>query len=168
VVPEGPEAGLKSLHFTCEHLDGWAGYISRSLQSLYGKGDDLLCFQARGGPRTPQVAVELRETDGSRWIATTAIGVQWRRVALPLTAFRYWQDSPTGKKRGGAKDRLRPGQVCRIQFGLSSTHTPAVGGGRREFWISGLGTARDPATDIIRGHEMPPTFEPLSPAYKVY
>lgn len=48
-----------------------------------------------------QLAVEHIERDGSRWIAVSELTNTWRRVGLPLAAFRYWRDSVTKEKRGG-------------------------------------------------------------------
>ena len=66
---------------------------------------NLLCLWAKGGKTTPQMAIELAERDGSRWIAVIDLSTEWRRYALSPHRFRFWRDgSPEG--RGGKGDRL--------------------------------------------------------------
>lgn len=101
--------------------------------------DDLLCLWVRGGDRTPQVVVEVDETDGSRWIAVVPLTPHWRRVVLEADAFRFFRDgSPAG--RGEAGDRLRLERARRVAFGLAtglSTHPD----GDHIIEIDELGTA---------------------------
>jgi hypothetical protein len=82
-------------------------------------GHDLVCLDARGPTGTPQVALEIDETDGSRWVQAMDLTRDWRRQVLEAASFRFFKDgSPAG--RGGPGDRLHLDRAGRISFGLAS------------------------------------------------
>ena len=171
LVDDIPEKGMKSFHFLCENFEGWDGYITKTLDlPLYKNGDNLICFKAKGDSNTPQIAVELQENDGSRWFATVPVNTNWQHVFLPVNSFKYWPESPTKEKRGGNNDKIQPENVCRINFGLSTSHTPySATEARHEFFVSEIGTASDPVlSEIFNETENSPVFETISPSYKVY
>ncbi|NOY82872.1 MAG: hypothetical protein GXP31_17885 [Kiritimatiellaeota bacterium] len=150
-------------------LPGWNTYYSPQLPALYGKGDDLLCFYARGDAATPQLAVEVDEADGARWIATVPLGPDWRYVVLAPEDFGYWPDSKAGDTRGGPGDRLKCADARQLCFGLTHSHTPRVGRGPHTFWIDDIGSARSPFGDTLaRALESLPSIETLYPSYKTY
>jgi len=168
LVPEGP-GGNSCLRMDFDRLQGWEIRHSPEVSQLFGPGHDFVTFLARSGEPMAQLAVEIMERDGSRWIAVAELTHAWRRVGLPLAAFQYWQDSPTKGKRGGQNDRLRAEQAVRICFGMSASHTPAMVGGSHTVWLTDVGSARDPlaAADLA----LPPadlSLEGLYPRYKTH
>jgi hypothetical protein len=168
VVPEGPD-GTPCLRLDIADYVGWDGRLSPVLDGIYGAGDDFLTFLGKGDARTPQVAVEVQEADGSRWIATASLTTGWRRIGLAVDDFRYWPDSKTKGKRGQAGDHLHPDQAARINFGLASTHTTAIGGGAHTFWIADLGSAENPigsATGMVS--TLTGSIPTIYPRYKVF
>jgi len=171
IVDDVPQKGMKSFHYLCREFEGWDGFLTKKLETpLYKKGDNLLCFQVRGDQGTPQIAVELQEEDGSRWIATTPVNTNWQHVFLPVSSFKYWGDSTTKTNRGGKNDKMRPEKVYRVGFGLSLSHTPSSATeSRHEFFISEIATANDSVlSKILSKTEKQPILESISPAYKVY
>jgi hypothetical protein len=161
--------GGTCFQFSASSLTGWDGYLSPSISELFAEGNDLLTFRGKGSPATSQVAVEIQETDGSRWIAVAALGIEWRRVSLGLDDFSYWPDSPTGGRRGAGSDQLQPRQACRIGFQLSQSHTTKVARGKHEFWIADVGTCRNPVAEMeSKGPHTSESFETIYPRYKVY
>lgn len=168
IVNEGP-AGKSCFRFTTENLTGWDGYMSPDRRELFGAGDDLFTFFAKGSERTTQVAVEIQEEDGSRWIAVARIGPQWRRVALELDDFKYWPDASSRSGRGGAGDQLNPAQARRVSFQLAQSHTTDVAPGKHTFWIAEIGTCKNPVSGmntVPAGDTHP--LEGVFPRYKVY
>jgi hypothetical protein len=143
LVPEGPEATF-CLRMDIERLQGWEIRHSPEVARLFGQGDDFVTFCARSGEPMAQLAVEIIERDGSRWIAVAELPHAWRRVGLPLAAVTYWQASASMGRRGGKGDRLRTDQAVRICFGMSASHTPAMVGGAHTVWLADVGSARDP------------------------
>ena len=70
-------------------------------------------MRAKGDERTTQVAVELREKDGSRWIAAITITPRLEPVLVPLSQFHYWKDNES-RDRGGAGDQVRLSEVASL------------------------------------------------------
>ena len=171
IVDDMPQKGMKSFHYLCKKFEGWDGFLTKKLDHpLYKKGHDLLCFRVRGDSGTPQIAIELQETDGSRWIATTPVNTNWQHAFLPVSSFKYWGDSTAKLNRGGENDEMRPEKVCRISFGLSLSHTPSSASeAQHEFFVSDISTGSDSVlSKVFSKVGKPPTFESISPSYKVY
>ncbi len=143
------------------NLTGWET-LEASVARPGGPDDNMVTFRAQGGPDTTMLAVELRERDGSRWIAAVPINDRWRRYALPTAAFRLW-DPDNRSARGKAGDGLRLTEVASVAVGLAFTHT-TLPGGRHLYRFADLGTGRGP--DLVR--YTPPTLDTLSPVYKLY
>ncbi len=153
-------------------MTGWDTFESTEMESPFPAGHVLTQFWAKGDGRTDRLAIEWREKDGSRWIATVPLAPAWKRYALLPTAFQYWQDSAS-QGRGGPGDRFNPARARRLTFGLSYTHTPTVGGGRHEFYIDEIATATMPEgmtgiENILQADPVVPIIEGISPAYKLY
>ena len=167
-VPEGP-GGETCFRFTTKNLTGWDGYLSPDVAQLFGPQHDLFTFMAKGSPRTSQVAVEIQEQDGSRWIAVASIGPEWQRIALEPREFTYWPDSNTRTRRGGAGDHLQPDQARRVNFQLAQSHTTAVPPGEHTFWIADIGTCTNPVAGMqTAASSMETSFETIYPRYKVH
>jgi hypothetical protein len=165
VVSEGP-GGSACVRLDVADLQGWDVYHSPELPAVFGSGHELFTFLAKGDARSSQLAVEVIERDGSRWIATAPLSAEWSRVALRLEDFKYWNDS-RAKGRGRAGDRLRPESAARVSLGFSSSHTPAVGGGAHTAWLADVGSARDPLA-AAGVPVQPGPIEGVYPRYKVF
>ncbi len=168
VVPDGPE-NQPCFRFWTGNLTGWDGYLSRDVPLLFGPDHGLLTFLAKGSASTRQLVVELQEQDGSRWMAVVDIGPQWQRIGLDANDFRYWPDSPTRDRRGGAGDQLQTAQVRRIGFQLARSHIPSLAPGEHGFAIAEVGTCVHPIKNLVPTtlpHDQP--LETLFPRYKVY
>ncbi len=168
-VQDAPEGGGTCLALATERLTGWLTYASPPLEGMFPAGHELLCMAAKGDARTPQLAIELNERDGSRWIAVIALEARWKRYALRPQDFRYWADSPTGPRRGGHADRFAPANAVRIVLGLSQSHTQAVDAGPHTLRVACIGTAPNPfgGIGVDPARQLPP-IESVWPAYKVY
>ncbi|MBN8217121.1 MAG: hypothetical protein J0L75_10810 [Spirochaetes bacterium] len=102
------------------------------------KDAPLIVLSMKGEGASPQVAVELDEADGSRWIATVDLSPEMKRYVLLPGRFKAW-DTKAKEKAGLAMER-----VAKISFGLAGTHTPRVSRGDHTLWIGAIGTAEDP------------------------
>jgi len=169
VVAGGPDGAGKCLEIRTEDFSNWNTYASPRIEGLFPEGCELLCFQAKGDADTPQLSVEMNETDGARWIAVVPLTEAWTRHVLAPDDFAYWPDSKTGKERGQFGDRFRPEAAATIVFGLARSHTRKVGAGAHTFRIDDVGAARHPFPDLHLAAE--PPFLPLEsiwPPYKLY
>ena len=155
---EGPGAWKLALD-----LDGWDGFTA-DVAGAFGEDRELLTFQARGDEGTPQLSIEIREKDASRWIATVPLTPEWRSYALRPQDFPYWFDSPAN--RGAPGDCLRPPEAESITIALSGSHTPKVQAGPHTVWVKGLGTAAAPAGAVP--DFAVPEIEALSPSYMLF
>jgi hypothetical protein len=154
-----------ALHVVIENLTGWDTLAGPPLDHAFPVGQTLTCFRAKGGPRTRQLAVEWRERDGSRWIATVRLGTNWNRYVLTPEAFHPWEP-PAG--RGGVGDHLRAENAVRFTVGLAFSHT-SVEAGPNEYWFADLGTAANPFGEFTPPAAPDlPRLETLSPGYQCY
>jgi len=169
VVAGGHDGTGHCLRYYTAALTGWNTFTAPPQKEMFPPRHELLCFWAKGDPHTPQLSVEVDEKDGSRWIAVVSLGTDWQHYVLAPDDFLYWNDSPTGSKRGGSGDHLNPAKAVSLVLGLAQTHTAAVGGGPHTFWVDDFGTAPNPVADYRPGPA--PLFVPLetlTPAYKLY
>ncbi|HUT92350.1 MAG TPA: hypothetical protein VMY37_22840 [Thermoguttaceae bacterium] len=144
-------------------LEGWDTF-SQPIEGAFVEGETLFCFRARGDADTPQLAIECRERDGSRWIATVELVDEWRRYVLRPRDFVYWPDSPA--HRGGVGDCFKPGGATDISIGLSQSHTPQCKPGMHTFSFGDLATAADPSGE--ESEYQVPNVEGLCPSYTLY
>lgn len=158
----GPEAaGMQVLRHEIGNLTGWET-LEADLSRPGGDGDNLILFSARGGDSTAAVAVELRERDGSRWMAAVPLSARWQRYAVPASAFRLWDPDKTSG-RGAPGDQLNLRNAATAAVGLAFTHT-SVPGGRHLYWFADLGSAAGPDQPSYAV----PTLDTISPVYKLY
>lgn len=168
VVPQGPQ-GQSCFRFQAKNLTNWDGYMSPTVDHLFGPQHDLLSFLVKGGPSTRQLVVEIQEEDGSRWMTVLDIGPEWQRVGLGPEDFQYWVDSPTRNRRGAAGDHLRPQQARRIGLQLAFSHTTAVAPGEHSFFVADIGSCAHPFNNLaITPPDAGQTLETILPRYKVY
>lgn len=170
-VAQGAAPGRGALHIAIADLTGWDTFRAPLAPNPFPAGHTWTVLRARGDKATPELAVEWTEKDGSRWIAVAPLATEWRPVALPPSAFRYWHDSAS-KGRGGPGDAFHPENAAQLTIGLAVTHTAASGGGRHEFWIDSVGTAPAPegaAREALgRAEQEAPPIEAIAPPYKLY
>jgi len=155
------DGATPALYHEIGNLSGW-DTLETSLTRPGGEGDNLVTFRARGSDRTTALAVEMRERDGSRWIAVTPVTTKWQRHALPVSAFARW-DPERKSGRGAAGDHLNLRDVTTVATGLAFTHT-TVPGGRHAYWFSDLGATHGPEVRSFTA----PTLDTVSPEYKLY
>ncbi len=167
LVPDGPQ-GEKCFHFTTRNFTGWDGYASPTTQ-LFGPQHDLFTFTAKGDPNTPQIAVEIQEQDGSRWIAVATLTPKWQRIVLDPHDFKHWPNSNKQARRGGTGDQLRPATARRVIFQLAQSHTAEVAAGQHAFWVADIGTCINPVAGMqLKLSSAETSFETIFPRYKVY
>ncbi|OGV61657.1 MAG: hypothetical protein A3K19_15250 [Lentisphaerae bacterium RIFOXYB12_FULL_65_16] len=130
----------RCLRIQIEGLNNWDTFATPI--PPFPAGHSLLCFQAKGDATTSQVAVELDESDGSRWIATVDITPEWAEYVLAPTEFAVWE--PKSK----AARQFNPAAAARLSFGLASSHTSKVPKGTRALWVDTVGTAPNPYGNV--------------------
>jgi len=144
-------------------LEGWDNF-SQPIGGAFAEGETLFCFRARGDAHTPQLSIECRERDGSRWIATVELRDAWQRYVLRPRDFVYWPDAAVA--RGGMGDCFRPDRAASVSIGLSHSHTPQCEPGRHTFQFGDLATAADPSWE--QSEYRVPNVEALCPSYMLY
>ena len=161
VAGEGPVD--TALHVTISRLDNWDIFTSPVLERPFPDGHTLTVFFARGGPKTTELAVEWRERDGSRWIATVPLAQEWRQYVLAPEDFDFWESVPA---RAGS--RFNPAAAEQCSIGLALSHTRLFGE-RHEYWVGPFGTAvRTPGHERMLTSFTPPLLDILSPGYKFF
>ena len=159
------ESGTNCLMFDIKEFSGWDTFQT-SLQQPFSPDCELMCFQAKGSPKTTQIAVEWSEKDGSRWIASVDITTAWRSYVLAPQDFKYWFDSPTLARRGFGGDKFHPENADKLSIGLAMTHT-IVPSGDHQFWLCQMGVAKVPPGGIQVKYDLP-VIEGICPEYKFY
>jgi hypothetical protein len=154
----------KALHVKIGHLGGWETLTSPALVRPFPPGQTLTCFRAKGGPRTRQLALEWREANGSRWIATVDLTPEWKDYTLPPDRFKAWPVPAPGENRGV----FHPDKAVSCCVGLAMSHT-AVEGDQHEYWFDDLGTATSPfGEDVVPAESQVPVLESISPSYQCF
>ena len=141
----------------------WETWVAPANSVKIPANAQYLRVEAKGD--APSLSIELKEEDGSRWIASFALKKDWETFLLPRNAFRVWA-SP---KRAGAGDGVRFEKVKEVVIGLSDTHTPGVTkDGSYRYAIRHLEALTDVADVGARFY--PPAFslEGIAPNYKSY
>ncbi len=164
-VRAAPPPADWALHVVVSNLDGWDTFMSPETSGAFAPGHVLTVLSARGGPETPQLAVEWTERDGSRWIAVIPLFPEWRQYVLAPDDFLYWESIPTRGRRG---DCFKPENAVKLSVGVAHSHTGRLSG-RREYWVAAIGTAPStPEYEELASALSPPPLEILSPRYKFF
>ena len=164
VEPSGDPEVPDALHVKISRLDNWDTIVSSPIEQPFPPGFDTTVFWAKGGPDTPEMAIEWREKDGSRWIGVVKLTTEWVRYVLTPDDFKYWPDNPS-KGRGGSSDRFNPANAQIISLGLATGITKQEAGKSYEFWIADIKAVKNKfASEDFN----PPVLESLSPAYKTH
>ncbi len=127
------------------------------------EGDDVLRFRASGDGRATALIVEVREQDGSRWMATVPLTGEEREIGIHRSAFKFWYDGSPAN-RGGAGDMPDFAHIAALQIGFAASHQ-MLHAGRYLYTIRGLATGRCSAEVITPSL---PKLEGFSPPYKLF
>lgn len=170
VEPGGAASSGHALRIWTDRLPGWSNHTAPLVgDRLFTPGHTLLGFWAKGDRETPQMLAEVRESDGSRWMAVVPLTTDWSRVVLTPDDFQFWPDSSTHGRRGGSGDRLRPEAASGLILGLARSHTPGLSDGPHAFWVDEIGTAPDPFAGLTSSPAPAfPVLETVSPSYKTF
>ncbi|HSV75272.1 MAG TPA: hypothetical protein VLH79_16070 [Chthonomonadales bacterium] len=162
VAPSGAAGVGSALHVRMRNLTGWDTLTGPPLIASPSRDHNLVIFQARGGPRTTALSIEVREQDGSRWIAVVPLSRSWRRYAVHVADFALWDPEGTSG-RGQRGDRLHLERAREITAGLAFSHT-RLPHGAHEYWFADPGTGAGPNWERFR----PLTLDTLSPVHKYH
>jgi hypothetical protein len=156
--------GGKALHVKISHLGGWETLTSPRLARPFPPGDTLTCFRAKGSAHTRQLALEWREDNESRWIATVNLSTEWKNYTLLPDRFKAWPAPASGERRG----HFEPQRAVSCCVGVALSHT-ALEGDHHEYWFDDLGTAANPFGDDAPPAEAEiPALESVSPSYQCF
>ncbi len=132
--------------------EGWDTH-AHALPSRFDAGANALCFWARASEHTPQMAVELDEQDGSRWIAVVDLTAIWKRYVLTAARFKFWRDGSPRPR--GPDERLDLAKARRVSFGIAFGIT-AQPPGDHTLWIDEVGAAK---ADVPPGADRSATLD---------
>jgi hypothetical protein len=142
---------------------GWDTFAREGLKTPFPGNNKLTCLWLKAAPQTKEIAVEWREQDGARWIATVPTTPDWRHVVLAPTDFKFWaQGSPKG--RGGKGDLLNPQAAVQLNIGVAGSHT-SIPKGNHQFWVDQIGTAPWPMPPEILDRQSSLDLDMFSDAY---
>ena len=154
------------LHLSTVPLVGWDVFHSPRGMRFFGDGETMFAFTAKADETNTVLSVEFVESDGSRWIATAPVGVDWTRVTLSRDDFRHWRDS-SAKGRGGPGDHFNPARAVDIGLGFSQSHTPVMAGRVGSIYFRDFGSCRDPFAGAVVGTDVRvPEQDGVYPRYK--
>ncbi|MBI4976625.1 MAG: hypothetical protein HZC28_04040 [Spirochaetes bacterium] len=94
----------------------------------FAEGENAIGFHVRTTEETPNIAVELDEKDGTRWIAVVDTADEWRTCVLTAADFKF---RGGGKRTDAAKTGIAWNTVGRISFGLAAGLTTHPNGDHR-------------------------------------
>lgn len=146
------EGARPVMHVDIPHLKGWR--IISTTPTAEIPREAIMSFWARGTSETTALAVEWKEKDGSRWIATVPLEETWHFYALQPKDFPFWYDSQS-LRRGGHGDRVHPENAEAITFGLAMTHTK-LSAGPHSFEIGDIGVSAPVAGEQLKEAEIKP------------
>lgn len=141
---------------------GWDTYAF-PVASAPPAGDNVLRFRGAALGMANAVTIEVREKDGSRWLAVAPLQPEEREVGIHRDAFVYWRDS-LSSGRGGRDDRVRFEHAESIVAGFALTHQN-LATGPHGFVMRHVATGRLDETFVA---PTVPKLEGLCPSYKVF
>ncbi|MHB0999181.1 MAG: hypothetical protein ACYC27_08035 [Armatimonadota bacterium] len=157
-------SGRTSLRVNMADLQGFEFLGSPDISNAFPGDNNLTILSAKGSEHTTQIAVRWEEKDGSRWISVIPVSDKWRQYILRPSDFK-WHGGDSSRQNTS----FNPKNASRIAFGLSWGDTGQIAG-KYEYWIDGVSTATDSVEykNLYGGNTIPPDFETLSPAYKLF
>jgi hypothetical protein len=152
------EKGLFYFQADIQHFSRWDTFRGPFRSS---PGHNVLWLKAKGSDNLRQMVVEIREDDGSRWVAVANLPHQWQEIALLQTDFQFLSDgSPHG--RGGPEDCLAIEKAAWLQFGMSYDFSPHAAADY-QICIQQAGTAKIELPDGFGK----PLFEKVLPVFSI-
>ncbi|MBQ5841230.1 MAG: hypothetical protein IIW40_04670 [Clostridia bacterium] len=131
----GSPTGTKALHMNLKDARGWD---SQGFKSV-GIGYQSIGLWAKGDKNTPEMSVEVREADGSRWFAVLQLTEKWQYYVLGPNDFTYWQWSSTNTtERGGANDRVNIKDTIGVSFGISFSYCKNSEFGEKNIYVDSV------------------------------
>ncbi|MHB0997667.1 MAG: hypothetical protein ACYC27_00360 [Armatimonadota bacterium] len=161
VEPSGSPQVPNALHTRIRHLSKWDMIINNDIHNPFPEGYTGTAFWVKGGPNTPELAIEWKERDGTRWISVVKLTTEWKRYALLPEDFKFW-DGPVAARRETSFD---PKNVERLSFLLSDGITKQKLNAPHEYWVSDVRAVKDEYANL---DFTPPILESISPVYKTY
>ena len=158
--------------FVVPHFGGGWWSLDRDFDAPPARaGEGVICFWAKGDAKTPELSLELKEKDGSRWVAPFPLTQEWRCCVLVPQAFIYWPDNPS-KNRGGVGDGVRLENVVSLRWGISGSHTSSVlmeDATEHRITVGSVALAQAvPAVLAALAPAARPDLEGVSPGYKLF
>lgn len=157
-----PESDGLRLQADFENAAGWCSMTFAA--SPPPADHNVVRIRADLGGVAEKLVVEVREQDGSRWLASASPVEGSDAFVLHAKQFAFWTDS-SSQGRGGQGDYLRLSQAESVAIGFASTHQVIVPG-MHELLL------RSVETGALAGEEASnptaPPLEGLCPAYKVF
>lgn len=141
---------------------GWDTYTF-PVSSAPPADDNVLRFRGAALGRAKAVTIEVRERDGSRWLAVAPLDPEEREIGIHNNSFVYWRDSMSAG-RGGEGDRVRFENVEAIVAGFALTHQ-TLATGPHGFTIRQVATGHLDETFVA---PEVPKLEGLCPSYKTF
>jgi hypothetical protein len=112
--------GVKCLRIDIRNFSRWDTFRSPFASR---PGHNALALRIKGSGNLRQAVVEIREKDGSRWVACAAVLPQWQDVVMLQTDFQFLPDgSPAGRGKSG--DTLSIENAACLQIGMSYDFSP--------------------------------------------
>jgi len=153
----------KALCVHIERYSGWDVWATPNDIVTIPADTEYLRVKAKGD--VPALAIELKEHDHSRWIATFDVKNEWDTYLLPVDAFRIWESH----SRGQAGDRVRFENIQYATIGIANSHTRGVTSGMSyNFAVQSIDAIPGIPNSNIGFY--PPGFvlEGAAPCYKSY
>lgn len=167
-VAGGANGTKTALHCIVPDFRNWNTFIAPAVKQPFREQEMLTCFWAKGAPQTTALAVEWAEQDGSRWIATVSLGVEWRFYVLAPEDFIFWPYDHLARHRGKPGDSFQPLHAAKLTFSLAKSHTP-LADGFHEFWLDEIGVGVSPVKkNSWPGKISMAPIELLTPGYKFH
>ncbi len=156
------DARGRHARFDVRDIKGWDN-VSHDLPDDLPADATALSLWAKADAETPRIAVELRETDGSRWICTLDVTTEWTRYVIPSWRFLWWRDSESSG-RGGPSDGLNVRAARSLAIGLARSHVGQITGDHT-VWFDDVGIV---AGDLPRVTQVNEIQLPAFSNYAVY
>jgi len=131
------EDNVRCLRFNIRGFSRWDTFRTACTAE---PAHSALVLRLKGSPNLRQAVIEIREKDGSRWVAAVNVGPDWNQQVVLQTDFAFLPDgSPAGRGKNG--DTLSVANTAFIQFGMSYDFSPHKSGDYTLF-VERIGTAR--------------------------
>lgn len=149
-----------AMHVIINKLSKWDVLSKSYPEGKSPNGFSGMIFWAKGGVDTPELAIEWKEVDGTRWVSVIRLSTSWKKYTLLPEDFRFW-DGPSAR-RDSALDTVK---AVKLSFELADGISRQKTGIRHEYFVADIKLVRDEFQD---SDFQPLILESLSPSYKTY